>query len=394
MSVQSRVAGLGCGYVSWIVVIVASFRVRALSALFVLGLVVLAAACSNGGSKGAPTLVSDAPLETTPAASDDSGLIGKPQNRAAIGNVEAAFGRYESTRGSLVDEFKNQAWFKDGLTRDESLFIERSLTFVARYSGPRTAYVGEETVRRKLYKYDQVDVRRGKIELLLIYEPNQNADREMAFLKRVIPEYEAMVGVDYPTSVMTVVNGDFEINDFNDSEFIRIARCCTQSAFVLAHEIAHTYWSMGPSWFNEGMADVYATMMLERLRANPPEGWSNVSGSLDSFYRQRKALVERGRFPDMVLSRRFANDGLYEVASVFLLDIRQVMGAEAFADAVRDIYLQSDFGRYNLRDKRLEDLFLAHTKDAQRDAVMALFNKQVWGDNGERYQRLVELEAP
>jgi hypothetical protein len=96
----------------------------------------------------------------------------------------------------------------------------------------------------------------------------------------------------------------------------------------------------------------------------------------------------------MILSKRFAKDGLYEVASVFLMDVRKAIGDEAFTTAVRDIYLQSDFGRYNLREKRLEDLFLAHAKDAQRDAVMALFSKQVWGDNGERYKRMVELEGP
>ena len=387
-----RVAAGGGGSVSWIVVTASSGRLRLLSALLVLGILAsVLVACSGDGAVATPA--GDTAIESTPTASSDDTLVGKPQNRLAIGDVEAAFGRYESTRGSLVDQFQSQGWFKDGLTREESLFVERSLTFVARYSGPRTAYVGEETVRRKLYRYERVDVKRGPIEVLLIYEPNQDAEREMAFIKRVITELEATVGVDYPTHVMTVVNGAFEINDFNDSEFIRIARCCVQSAFVLAHEVAHTYWSMGPSWFNEGMADIYATMMLEKLSADPPPGW-RVNGNLESFYRQRKAQVDNGRFPDMVLSRRFAKDGLYEVASVFLMDIRKAIGEDAFATAVREIYLQSDFGRYNLREKRLEDLFLAQAKGTQRDAVMALFNKMVWGDNGERYQRLQELEGP
>ncbi len=331
----------------------------------------------------------------TPEVPADTALAGKPQNRANIGNVQLAFDRYENSRPDLValaNQFKSQPWYKDGLTREESLFVERGLTFVARYSGPRTAYVSDETIVRKLIKYEKVDVKQGQVELLLIYEPGQDAEREMALIKRSIQVLEDIVGVQYPASVMTVVNGQFEINDFNESEFIRIARCCVNNASVLAHEVSHTYWSMGPSWFNEGMADVYSVMVLEKMSDAPPPGWTPFRASIDAFYKQRKPLVEGGRFPDMVLSRRFAQDGLYEVASVFVMDLRNTLGPEGFANTVKDIYLQSDYGRYNLREKRLEDVFLQHAKGAQADTVKALFNKQVWGDNGEKYQQLVDQE--
>ena len=118
----------------------------------------IAAACGDGKPDKASTPVADAPIESTPApAGSDTALIGRPQNRANMGNVELAFDRYEATHGDLVELFKSQAWFKDGLTREESLFVERSLTFVGRYSGPRAAYVSDETVKRKLVRYDRVD---------------------------------------------------------------------------------------------------------------------------------------------------------------------------------------------------------------------------------------------
>jgi hypothetical protein len=46
-----------------------------------------------------------------------------------------------------------------------------------------------------------------------------------------------------------------------------------------------------------------------------------------------------------------------------------------------------------LRDKRIEDVFLARAKESARDGVMALFNRHIWGDNGERYQQLKALEG-
>ena len=351
----------------------------------------LLAACS-GWSGSSPTPAPSAEPSATPSF-DDLGLLGRPQNRSGIGDVDLVFERYASTRQELIDLYKAQPWFKDGLTRDEELFVERGLTFVAKYDGPRLAQIERATIERKLSKYERVKMRQGEIELLLIYQAGQDADREMTILKQVIPVLESLMDVQFPERVLTVINGDFEINDFNEGQFIRIASCCETAPFILAHELAHAYWSMGPSWLNEGMADIYANFALEELNRQSPPGWRNVTVDLDSYYRTRKAAVERGGFPDVTLSRRLASDGLYEAADVFLLDIRAEIGAEAFAAAAREVYLTSDYGRYILRDKRIEDTFLKYAGATSRDQVMALFNKQVWGDNGERYQQLREMEG-
>jgi hypothetical protein len=332
-------------------------------------------------------------LPTLDPSKVDSYLIGRPQNRSGIGDVDLAFARYANVRPELVELFKAQPWFKDGLTRPEALFVERALTFVARFDGPRSAYVGEATIENKLFKYERVRLANGEVELLLIYEPGQDAERQMAMMTAMIPALEALVGVEFPEHVLTVINGRFEINDFNDGQFIRIALCCTNSAFVLAHELAHAYWSMAPSWFNEGMADIYAVMTIERLNRVSPPGWRPVPLDIESFYTARKAAAASGRFPDMLLPRRLASQGLYEVADAFLLDIRNLIGDQAFRSAARDIYLASDFGRLTIRDKRIQDTFLKHAAPDVQEEITALFNRQIWGDDGERYRQLQELEG-
>jgi hypothetical protein len=159
--------------------------------------------------------------------------------------------------------------------------------------------------------------------------------------------------------------------------------------------MAHTYWSVGPSWFNEGMADIYAILAIEEMSKNPPAAWRGIDADLEGHYRSRKAQVEAGRFPpNLTLPQRLASDGLYEVADVFLLELRQQIGAEAFIETARQVYLASDFGRYHLREKRIEDMLLAAAQPGARDEVKALFNRFVWGDNGERYRELQELDAP
>ncbi len=360
--------------------------------LFALLTLVSIVACGGGGLSATATPGPDT-LPTLPPAESDDFNVGRPQNRAGIGDVDRAFSRYEATRSDLIALYQEQPWYKDGLTRDEALFVERGLTFVASYSGPRRADIREQTIRQKLYRYERVPVGSGEIELLLIFEPGQDGDREMSVLARVIPVLEQLVGVPYPEKVMTVVNGNFEINDFNDGQFIRIAECCAQTPFILAHELSHAYWSMASSWFNEGMADIYATMALAQLNKEAPAGWRPVATDLDSYYRSRKSLVDSGRFPNITLPRRLASDGLYEVADVFLLDIRKQLGDDEFRATARDIYLASDYGRYILRDKRIEDQVLKRAKGDAKPQIMSMFNRLVWGDDGERYQQLQELEG-
>jgi hypothetical protein len=342
-------------------------------------------ACSGGSDT--PAEIQDEPFEVFG--------VGRPQVRRSIGDAEAALARYEDVEPAMVAKFRAQPWFQDGLSRDEALFVERSVSFVVRHDSPRrNAYVTDETIERKLYHYAAFELNDDQLEMLLVFEPRQDTEKQFEQLKLIVAALEDVVGVQYPSAVITLFNGDWEINDFSDDQFIRIARGSIDSPFILAHELAHTYWSMGPSWFNEGMADIYAVLTLERLNSEKPAGWRPVPADLDSHYRSRRRQVDSGRFPDLLLPRRSASDGRYEVADVFLLDIKGRLGDANFFAAARNLYLASDFGRYNLREKRIEDIFLHYAPDGRQDDVMSLFNRVIWGDNGERYRQLKELEVP
>jgi len=351
-------------------------------------LAALLIACSGGSDDAAPT----ATPQPLPTVAFDEFAVGKPQNRVGVGDVERAFARFETTRGDLIAAFEAQGWFRDGLSEDESLFVERSLSFVAGHQEASFESLNPRSVEDKLYIHEKLQLNQREVDLLLIYEPGDNAEAEFSLLKAVISELEREVGIEWPEPVITVVNGSYGINDYNSNGFIRIDRCCTQSAFVLAHELSHIYWTAGPFWFNEGMADIYAMLSLQALDEDPPEGWSGFDANIDAYYVQRKSLVESGRFPQMPLPNRFASDGLYQAADVFLLTIREIIRPESFRNAARDAYAASDFGRFNIREKRLQDIVLSYTDESDVDAVMQLFNREVWGDNGEEYRRLQEFE--
>ncbi len=353
-------------------------------------LAALLVACAGGDDNATPA----ATLELLPTSVFDQFAVGRPQNRVGVGDVERAFARFETTRGDLIAAFQAQAWFQDGLSEDESIFIERSLSFVAGRVEPSFESIHPDAVADKLYIHERLQLRQREVDLLLIYEPGDDAEAETEFalLKAVIAELEREVGVEWPESIITVVNGDYGINDYNSNGFIRIDRCCTLSAFILAHELSHVYWTAGPFWFDEGMADIYATLSLQALDDDPPSPWRGFNADIDSFYAQHKRIVDSAGFPRLPLPNRFASDGLYQAADVFLLDIRDIIGTGAFRDAASEVYAASDFARLNISEKRLEDIFLRFTNDSDVDAVKELFNREVWGDNGEEYRRLQEFE--
>ena len=362
---------------------------------FVLVALVALSACSGSSSPKAATSTPGSnvsPVGTVTPDSTDSALVGKPQTRIGIGDVDRALNLYGESRKEMIELMQAQAWYKDGLSDDEKLFVERSLSFVVRYGSERSHSITDATIRGGLFIHDKVQTRSGEVQLLLIYEPGQDAGKEMAFVKRAIPALEDIVGVQWPERFVTLINGDFNTNDFNEGQFIRIARCCTGSAYVLAHELAHTYWSMASAWFNEGMADLYSSLTQTKLSDDPPAGWRFGPANLDSLYDQR--VRSTARAPDKLLPQRLGSEGLYDIAFLLLMDLRRTMGTDNFEKAAKQIYLTSDFNRYNLGAKRLEDLFLAQTPPEARDKVMALFNKQIWGDNGEKYRKQVEQEGP
>src|SRR5690242_14548100 len=97
-------------------------------------LLVLTASC--GGGSASPKVPASpfppaAPTTTAVEPTQQPCDVCKPQVRSGLGDVDTAFARYGATRGEYIDLIKAQSWYKDGLTRDESLFIERSLSYLS-----------------------------------------------------------------------------------------------------------------------------------------------------------------------------------------------------------------------------------------------------------------------
>src|SRR3954452_13027409 len=91
-------------------------------------------ACGGGSSqKTDVTSITAASPSTATPESSESALVGKPQTRTGIGDVDRALALYGDSRKEMIELMQAQPWYRDGLSDDEKLFVERSLSFVVRY---------------------------------------------------------------------------------------------------------------------------------------------------------------------------------------------------------------------------------------------------------------------
>src|SRR4051812_2195545 len=85
-----------------------------------LALVALSACGGSSSPKPAATAPNGvAPTTTSVVDSPENALVGKPQTRTGIGDVDAALDRYGESRKEMIDLMQAQPWYKDGLTDDE-----------------------------------------------------------------------------------------------------------------------------------------------------------------------------------------------------------------------------------------------------------------------------------
>src|SRR5262249_26138656 len=146
-------------------------------------------------------------------------------------------------------------------------------------------------------------------EVLLIFQPGQDGQKEMNFVKKAIPAIEKQVDVDWPLPVVTLVNGNFSISNWdaagdNDGEFIRMTACCVLTPDILAHELSHVYRPPGPRWSDEGMPAVTPSLVQPPPPPAPPPGWSAPAYPIDSLYNARKTVLNN--VPYQPLPQRMA----------------------------------------------------------------------------------------
>ena len=208
----------------------------------------------------------------------------------------------------------------------------------------------------------------GEVELAII-RTVEGAERSMDLLEFAVEEVERYMGSPLPTAYVGLLFEDavaggtagtnfgshiavlpkFDVDD--DSQEARSA------GRIIAHEVAHYYWSDNATWIDEGMAEFLASESEKARTDGLVEVTNPPCAQADSILAMEGLQLERG-------DAGFVCN--YSLGERLFIDLRRTIGESSFRAGANDLYLTStveddadyfwgtSVGIYHLRESFVE----------------------------------------
>ena len=156
----------------------------------------------------------------------------------------------------------------------------------------------------------------------------------------------SFAGTNFGTHI--AILSDYDVDDDSyEAEF---------AGSVIAHEVAHYYWSGNEDWVDEGAADFVASV-VEEARTGRPIGVTNPPCA---HARSISELEGRG------ISRGDADFRCnYSLGERLFVDLHRALGSERFRHGFRDLYLVSE-SEDDADDRRGTSVGIEHIREAFR----------------------------
>ena len=232
----------------------------------------------------------------------------------------------------------------DGITDDEAKIVA-TLFGVSQY--------GPELVNT-LLDPDKVSLEERVLDLplagetlLSIIRIGPGAERSMDLLEHAVRHAEEFMAAPFPTGYVGWLVGDavtptFAGNNFgthmvtlpkfdhdDGSEFAEAAGA------VVAHEVAHYYWSGNSTWVDEGIANLMASVSENARTGQPVE----VTNSPCGYARTIVELESLDISSDDGADSAFGCN--YSLGERLFVDLYRRLGKDVFRRGLRDLYLNS-----------------------------------------------------
>ena len=184
----------------------------------------------------------------------------------------------------------------------------------------------------------------GEVELAII-RARPGARRSMDLLENAVREAENLMGAPLPARYVGLLYEDAVAGSFADGTnfgthiAIRPEYDADDGSFaagfaahIIAHEVAHYYWSSNADWIDEGMADMMASA-IENRRVGAP---LNVTNAPCPFARSVAALE--------ALAPEKGDDAFvcnYSIGERLFISLLRTLGEDVFWDGARGLYAKS-----------------------------------------------------
>ena len=231
---------------------------------------------------------------------------------------------------------------RDGITDDRAVIVSVMQDVV---SGGRMELLDT------LLDPAQVFVERRSIQLpysgetdLSVVHISPGTYRTMDILEQLLRSQEEFMGTPFPTSYVGLLVADVTASRGGGGPggIVTVDPGYEEDRYLIAHELAHTYWPFSPRWIAEGGAEFMTTISANTQFSSND---CSLADSLSGLERLWKEHIELGLSTDDI----YRSGCNYALGRGLFLDLHETLGEEAFREGFRRLYLnpnppKDDFG--------------------------------------------------
>ena len=183
----------------------------------------------------------------------------------------------------------------------------------------------------------------GAVDLAII-RTAPGATRSMALLEHSVASVEEFMGTALPTNYVGLLFGTAVLGYSGGTNyrayFVMLPKydaddgseSAHYAGHLMAHEVAHYYWSGNPNWLDEGLAELLASISESERTGAPVTIDYNYCPAGDNI-----ALLERLDAAGVIYDYRCN----YALGGQFFLELYDTLGNTAFRQGLRNLYLTS-----------------------------------------------------
>ena len=281
------------------------------------------------------------------------------------------------TESGGYSQFTGQPWFTDGLSAEEIVFMalfhtEKTDTPVSDIPASQ-GFVQRRTVTLPLT---------GEARIWAFYDKRQANAAVLEVLVDSLAVIEVSVQAPFPTSDIAMLVAD--------NAFSGVAGRNHWSHFtvhvpqdyeeIIPHEVGHYFFRSGPLWFSEGVAEVMRAYVhhdrgVESIAARSSYMESEISDNCDGLSAVpieniwHYQYVKKYEKSTLVLPSRC----IYALGENLLLNVRSLMGRDAFSSALKQFYLRYAEGEI-ISEEQIYEILWENTPPARRDALKETYD--------------------
>ncbi len=234
----------------------------------------------------------------------------------------------------------------------------------------------------------------GETQIAII-RTEEGAERSMGLLEHAVHHAEEYMATSFPTGYVGWLVGEAVTPTFGGNNFgTHIATLPKYdvddggdyagfAGHLVAHEVAHYYWSGNSNWVDEGAADLMASISESLRTGRPVEVTNNPCGYVRSIQELEALDVSSDYGADSAFTCNYA------LGERLFVDLYRTLGEDDFRRGFTDLYLLSqvaepDEGEGD-RGLGIEDVKAAFKDDGDVDSPLVDTIVARWYDGSEPY---------